>query len=104
TITAVQSVRIGDRVLLGSGCLITDNDAHPIDPEARRRGGGGVARPVVLESDVFIGARAILLKGVTIGRGSVVGAGSVVTKSVPAFSICAGNPARVVGDSRRRAE
>jgi acetyltransferase-like isoleucine patch superfamily enzyme len=103
TISAATSITIGDHVLIGSGCLITDNDAHPVDPDARRAGVAGAAAPVVIEDDVFIGARAIILKGVTIGRGSVIGAGSIVTKSVPAFSVAAGNPARVVGSSRRLA-
>jgi acetyltransferase-like isoleucine patch superfamily enzyme len=53
-------------------------------------------RGVVVEPDVWIGARAILLDGVTVGRGSVVGAGSVVTRDVPEYSIVAGNPARVI--------
>lgn len=54
------------------------------------------ARGIVVESDVWIGARAILLDGVTVGRGSVIGAGSVVTRDVPEYSVVAGNPARVV--------
>ncbi len=102
TISAATSITIGSHVLLGSGCMITDTDAHPIDPEERRAGGGGSSRPVVIEDDVFIGARAIILKGVTVGRGSVIGAGAVVTKSVPANSIAAGNPAKVVGSSLRK--
>jgi maltose O-acetyltransferase len=53
-------------------------------------------RPVIIEDDVWIGARAIVLPGVQIGRSSIIGAGAVVTKSVPAFSLAAGNPARVV--------
>jgi acetyltransferase-like isoleucine patch superfamily enzyme len=52
--------------------------------------------PVIIEDDVWIGARSIILKGVTIGEGSIVGAGSIVTKNVPPFSIAAGNPARVI--------
>ncbi len=102
TISAETSITIGSHVLIGSGCLITDTDAHPIDPEERRAGLGGSTRPVVIEDDVFIGARAIILKGVTIGHGSVIGAGAVVTKSVPANSIAAGNPAKVVGSSLRK--
>ena len=101
TITAGTSVTIGNHVLLGSGCLITDSDLHPVDPEERRAGYGGTSRPIVIEDDVFIGARAIILKGVTIGKGSVVGAGAVVAKSVPPYSVVVGNPANVVGDSRR---
>jgi len=101
TISAATSITIGNHVLLGSGCLVTDSDAHPIDPDERRLRGGGLSRPIVIEDDVFIGARAIILKGVTIGKGSVVGAGAVVAKSVPPYSIVVGNPAKVIGDSRR---
>lgn len=101
TISAAKSITIGKHVLLGSGCLITDSDAHPVDPVERNQGGGGVAKAVVIEDDVFIGARAIILKGVTLGRGSVIGAGAVVAKSVPPYSIAVGNPAKVIGDSRK---
>lgn len=101
TISSTTSITIGNHVLLGSGCLVTDSDAHPIDPEERRQGGCGVSKPIIIEDDVFVGARVIILKGVTIGKGSVIGAGAVVAKSVPPFSIVVGNPARVVGDSRR---
>lgn len=52
--------------------------------------------PVIIGDDVFIGARAIILKGVTIGDGAVIGAGSVVTKSIPPRVIAAGNPARII--------
>jgi acetyltransferase-like isoleucine patch superfamily enzyme len=72
-----------------------------VNPEERRAGYGGASRPIVIEDDVFIGARAIILKGVTIGKGCVVGAGAVVAKSVPPYSVVVGNPAKVVGDSRR---
>ena len=51
---------------------------------------------ITIEDDVWIGSRAIILKGVTIGRGSIVGAGAVVTKSTPPYSIVAGNPAKMV--------
>jgi len=98
SITAVTSVKIGNRVLIGSGVLIVDNDAHPLSPAGRRYGREGVGvAPVRIEDDVFIGARAIVLKGVTIGTGAVIGAGSVVTHDVPAYSIAAGNPAKVIG-------
>ena len=100
TITACRSVHIGNRVLIGSGAVIVDYDAHPIHPEERLNGCGEVA-PVVIEDDVFVGARAIILKGVTIGKGSVVGAGTVVAKSIPPYSIAIGNPVRIIGDSRK---
>ena len=101
TISAGSSICIGDWVSIGSGAVISDGDAHPIDSEERRAGLGGATKPIVIEDDVFIGARAIILKGVTIGKGAVIGAGAVVTKDVPEFAIVAGNPARVVGDSRK---
>ena len=100
SITAYSSIVIGSRVLVGSGALITDNDAHPIHPEGRRYSEKFLSAPVVICDDVFIGARAIILKGVTIGNGAVIGAGAVVTKDVPPYGIAVGNPARVIGDSR----
>lgn len=97
TISASKSITIGNRVLVGSGTAIVDQDAHPIDPDDRRNGTGEIGKaPVVIEDDVFIGARVIILKGVTIGKGSTIGAGSVVTKSIPPYSLAVGNPAKVV--------
>jgi len=102
TISAKTLIRIGNRVLIGSGAVISDCDAHPVDPEERRQGLGGTSKPVVIEDDVFVGARALILKGVTIGRGSVIGAGTIVTHDIPLYSVAVGNPARVIGDSRRK--
>lgn len=96
---AWQRIEIGDRVAIGAGAAVYDSDFHPLDPEAREHGDltqVGVA-PVVIESDVWLCARCLVLKGVTIGRGAVVGAGAVVTKDVPPGTIVAGVPARVVG-------
>lgn len=101
TISAGSSITIGNWVLIGSGAVISDGDAHPIDPEERRAGLGGATKPIVIGDDVFIGARAIILKGVTIGEGAVIGAGAVVTKDIPPYSIAVGNPAKIVGDSRK---
>lgn len=100
TISSSLSIQIGNNVLIGSGVLITDNDAHPVNPINRYNANYILQKPVVIEDDCFIGTRAIILKGVTIGTGSLVGAGSVVVKNVPAFSIVAGNPAKVIGDTR----
>ena len=98
TICAARSVAIGRRCLIGADVLITDTDFHPLDPENRRYRSERDARsePVNVGDDVFIGARAIILRGVKIGEGAVVGAGSVVSRDIPAFSVCAGNPARVI--------
>lgn len=100
TINASTSVSIGDNTIIGSGCLITDTDSHPILAEHRLLpyGGGQYTKqsPIVIEGNVFIGARSIIMKGVHIGQGAVVGAGSVVTKDVPANVIVAGNPAKII--------
>lgn len=98
TICAKDCVTIGDNVLIGSGCLITDSDAHPIYWEDRRRGCNDkiVHLPVTIGNDVFLGARCIVLKGVTIGDRVVVGAGSVVTHDIPSDCIAAGNPASII--------
>lgn len=93
-----SDIVIGDNVLIGSGVLITDTDAHPIDPEKRQNNkiSDIMSAPVRIGNDVFIGARSIILKGVTIGEASVVAAGAVVTKEVPPRCIVAGNPAKIV--------
>ncbi len=103
TLSAAKNITIGNYVLIGSGCLITDSDAHPVNPEKRRSPDQSCGvKPVVIEDDVFIGARSIILKGVTIGKGAMIGAGSVVSRDVPPFAIVAGNPARIVGDTREK--
>lgn len=92
-----ESVRIGNNVKIGGCVLITDTDAHPMDYVVRRSSNEGTkSAPVVIEDDVWIGAHCIILKGVTIGARSVIGAGSVVTKSIPADCVAAGNPCRVI--------
>lgn len=96
SISAADSIFIGDGTFIGSGVLITDNDAHAVHPCLRRDNAYTLSRPVVIGRNVFVGARSIVLKGVTIGEGSVIGAGSVVTKDIPAMSIAAGNPAVVI--------
>ena len=92
-----ESARIGNNVKIGGCVLITDTDAHPMDYVARRSSNEGTkSAPVVIEDDVWVGAHCIILKGVTIGARSVIGAGSVVTKSIPADCVAAGNPCRVI--------
>ena len=92
-----ESARIGNNVKIGGCVLITDTDVHPMDYMARRSSNEGTkSAPVVIEDDVWIGAHCIILKGVTIGARSVIGAGSVVTKSIPADCVAAGNQCRVI--------
>ena len=92
-----ESARIGNNVKIGGCVLITDTDAHPMDYMVRRSSNEGTkSAPVVIEDDVWVGAHCIILKGVTIGARSVIGAGSVVTKSIPADCVAAGNPCKVI--------
>ena len=97
TLAATESIVIGNNVTVGVNSMIFDSDFHPLVPDQRRlSSAGGRSAAVLIEDDVFIGLNCLVLKGVTIGRGSVIGAASVVTKDVPAGVIVAGNPARVV--------
>jgi len=101
-IGAVSSVAIGDRVLIASGVFISDhnhgsysgpNASSPLIPPAQRP---LHVQPVVIEEDVWLGEHVCILPGVRIGKGAIVGAGSIVTRSVPAYTIAVGSPARVV--------
>lgn len=99
TINADTIITIGDNTIIGSGCLITDTDSHPIQMADRNRKDWPKytkSKPISIGKNVFIGARCIVLKGVNIGDGAVIGAGSVVSKDVPANAIVAGNPAKIV--------
>lgn len=99
TIRVSERVIIGNGTIIGSGCLITDTDAHPIKVVDRNKKDWYkyvASKPIVIGKDVFIGARSIILKGVTIGDGAVVGAGSVVSRDVQPNTIVAGNPAVLV--------
>lgn len=92
-----DSIKIGDKVKIGGCVLMTDTDAHPIDFMARRSSNEGMkSAPIVIEDDVWVGAHSIILKGVTIGARSIIGAGNVVTKNIPADCVAAGNPCRVI--------
>lgn len=95
---------IGDRTQIHCGCeviigdyVLISWDVNIIEYDYHAPGGGRpVPRPIIIEDEVWIGARCIVTKGVTIGKGSIIGAGSVVTKSVPPYSLAAGNPARII--------
>lgn len=93
-IAAVDSIQIGNRVLCGANTTITDTDSHTLNPQ--RRLDEGETAPVVIEDNVWLGLNVLVLKGVTIGRDSVIGAGSIVTRSIPPGVVAAGQPARVL--------
>lgn len=107
-ISCADRIEIGSYTLLAHGVQIFDNDSHPIDSLQRQkdyqvargqlRGKRGKidTAPVIIGSRVWLGFNAIILKGVTIGQGSIVAAGSVVVENIPANTVVAGNPARIV--------
>lgn len=94
---AASAIRVGEGTLIGSGVVILDTDFHHLDQNGQwDENPARDARAVRIGRFVFIGARAIILKGVTIGDGAVIGAGAVVTKNVPAGHLAVGNPARIL--------
>ena len=93
-IAATKLIRIGAYSLLGPYCMLMDNSYHCVEPERRLE--RPESQPIILEPNVWLGARTIVLPGITIGEGSCVGAGSVVTKDVPRRTFVAGVPAQTV--------
>jgi galactoside O-acetyltransferase len=116
TFISRNGITIGNNVTIAWGCTIYDHNSHSLDYSERRkdiddelwslRNGQSIYKnknwdpvkssPITICDDVWIGMNCIILKGVTIGEGAVVGAGSVVTKDVPAWTVVAGNPAKIV--------
>lgn len=110
------TIEIGNRVTISWGCWFYDSDSHSLNPEFRYqdyemymsnvRNGRGVVegknwdsvnkKPIKICDDAWIGMNSIILKGVTIGQGAVVGAGSVVTKDVEPWTVVGGNPAKII--------
>jgi acetyltransferase-like isoleucine patch superfamily enzyme len=106
-IDCAKSITIEDDVLISYHVTIADNDGHSVqfsarknDLQAFRQGkidwSAIPTMSILIKRGAWIGARCIILKGVTIGEGAVVGADSVVTRNVPAWHIVAGNPARII--------
>ncbi len=107
-IWSAKKISIGNRVLIAHNVNIFDNDTHPQNPNARHNHYKEIITSghphhinlneceVTIHDDVWIGCQSIILKGITIGEGAIVGAGSVVTKDVPPYTIVAGNPAKII--------
>jgi acetyltransferase-like isoleucine patch superfamily enzyme len=102
TLCAAKGIVIGDRVTMGANVVVTDTDFHAAEPGVRSSGEDASCAKcaeVTIEDDVFVGMNAMILKGVAVGRGAIIGAGSVVTRYVPPRAIVAGNPAQVLSQS-----
>ncbi len=84
------SIVLGDNIKCGANTLITDSDWHLEDPRS------GPLKGILIEDDVWLGINVIVLKGVTIGKNSIIGANSVVTKSIPSNVVAAGNPCKII--------
>jgi acetyltransferase-like isoleucine patch superfamily enzyme/acyl carrier protein len=99
SLTVGREVSIGNHCLIASGVQIFDAPGHPTDPVLRKLGKPARpedVRPIKIEDNVWVGRDSIVFPGVTIGEGSVVAVGSLVTSDVPPYTIVAGNPARVI--------
>ncbi len=92
SLVAGVHVKIGNDCMIGTHVMVMDTDFHRVEDKAYDTSG----LPIVLEDRVWLGNRCIVLKGVTIGHDAVVAAGSIVTADVPARSVVAGVPARVI--------
>jgi acetyltransferase-like isoleucine patch superfamily enzyme len=115
TFICIESISVGDHVLISWGCTIMDNDAHSLvmserladvaewkkgldenKPGFYKNWLNVKSAPIIIKDNAWIGFNSIILKGVTIGKGAVVASGSVVTSDVPDFAVVGGNPARII--------
>ena len=103
-IESANSITIGNEVIISNNVIISDNDSHPTDPDVRRKMSMSdhegplwswdfsKSTPITIEDNVWIGRKVMIMKGVTIGKGSIVASGTVLTKDIPPYSLCYGNP------------
>jgi maltose O-acetyltransferase len=91
---ALQRIEIGERTQAGAAVRIVDSDFHGVSPDQRHSPGS--TAPVKIGGDVLLGVAAIVLKGVSIGDGAMIGAGSVIVRDVRAGAVVSGNPARLL--------
>ena len=100
TLVCEEAITIGENTYIGGGTRIYDTDFHSLDPAERIHHSRDTVKsaPITIGRECFIGGHVIILKGVTIGDQSVIGAGSVVAKDIPPRQVWAGNPARFIKD------
>jgi acetyltransferase-like isoleucine patch superfamily enzyme len=91
-IGARESINIGNDVMVGANVLITDNDWHSMELNHEIP----KSKPIIISDNVFIGYSSTILKGVSIGKNSIIGANSIVTKDIPANVVAAGNPCKII--------
>ncbi|WP_161599435.1 acyltransferase [Hymenobacter nivis] len=98
TILAWEKIEIGNKVMIGGGVKIWDTNFHSLDPILRTTAPDTDVKtaPIKIDDYAFIGAGSIIMKGVHIGKNSIIAAGSVVVKNIPANVIAGGNPCRVI--------
>ena len=100
TIQCLNKIEIGDHVNIGAGCMLLDSDFHSMDwqdrADRKRDASHAKTAPISIGDYVFIGARSIILKGVSIGSRSAIAAGSVVVSDIPADCLAGGNPCKVI--------
>lgn len=97
-VVALSSVEIGRDVLIAAGCVIRDADHEFRDWTRPIRTQGHCVAPLAIEDDVWLGAHVVVTRGVRVGKGAVIGANAVVSRTIPAYAIAVGLPARVVGN------
>lgn len=97
-LSAMNGIKIGDDVTIAKDVSLIsgDHEFSDLKKKINQQGMKKNRKPIIISDDVWIGEKVTILKSVTIGRGSVIGAASVVTKDIPPFSIAVGNPARVI--------
>ena len=96
------SISIGNDVLVGPNCVFRAADHVFSDTTIPINRQGHIGGKIIIENDCWLSANVVILKDVTIGAGSVIGAGAVVTKNIPPYSIAGGIPARVIGHRRKK--
>jgi acetyltransferase-like isoleucine patch superfamily enzyme len=96
TIASRCKISIGENTMIGPNTMIIDHDGHQAWPPEARWTNSGNSKEIVIENDVWIGMNCIILKGVNIGRGSIIAAGSIVTEDVEPNSLYGGNPAKKI--------
>ena len=96
------NIRVSKKIIIGKDCRIAQfvsfiGDNHNFDrTDIPGYLQGVIPENIIIEDDVWIGTQVVILTGITIGKSSIIGAGSIVTKSVPPYSICVGNPAKII--------